>query len=148
MPPTTSVDRRPVTSAIVAMLAAAHGRPVGDGEAPADTTLPYSVVFEVPGGGFEGPAFAAPDADAAFVYQVTSVGERRDQAGWMADQNRRALLGRDAAGVFVHAIASEDLTAAGLVVDERQPQATGGVDREGRVFNASDRYVVVVRGVA
>lgn len=142
-----TVDRSPVTAALVAMLIDATDRPWGDGEAPADTSVPYGVVWELAGGAFEGPAFSAPDADAALPYGLTCVGERRDQAGALADRARRAMLGRSAAGVLVVSMTSQALTDAGLVVEDRQALAISGIDREGRVFNATDQYLVIVRQV-
>ena len=116
------VFRRPVTDAVVAFLAAGTDRPIGDARAPykngdaAQTeTPPYAIVYPIPGAGFSGAFFATPEEDAAFEYQVTSVGWRADQADWMADKVREVMLGRLRSGLFLF-----PLTVPGLVVQTRE----------------------------
>lgn len=96
-----SPPRLPLTRALVSVLSAATGRPCGlaalpraEGGEPA--AFPYQILDSLPGD-FSGPAFADWQADAAWAYQVTSVGERADQAQWLADQVRSALFDRVAA---------------------------------------------------
>lgn len=132
-------NRAPLTAALVAMLATVTARPVGDGEPPANTTMPYSIVEEIPGGGLSGPPMFAPDADGAFAYQIRCVGGRRDQTGALADRVRQAILGRTVDGLWANAI-----TVAGLAVIDREQQSIGGIDREGTVFNAVDGYLLTV----
>ncbi|WP_330290133.1 DUF4224 domain-containing protein [Streptomyces sp. NBC_00576] len=49
-------------------------------------------------GQFFGPSFADWHADAARTHQVTGVGERADQAQWLADKVRAVLFDRTASG--------------------------------------------------
>lgn len=140
----TVPDRQLLTSAFIAMLATGTGKQIGDHRAPpAPRVIPYGIVTSIPGGGFSGPGLFAPDADADFVYQVDSIGERRDQAEWLGDRVRRTILARTA-GAFQVAFPA----VAGLLVADREVDAIGGVDVAGdfpnEVFTVSDRYVLRV----
>lgn len=138
---------RPVTDALVAFLAAQTGQPVGRATAPiqADGTPydpaqdPYAIVWPIPGGTSWGPGLVAPDAGAQLHYQVTSVGARSDQADWMADKVRQAMVGRTAGGQL-----AATLTVPGVAVLDRELSLYGGVDREGDVVSVPDSYIVHV----
>lgn len=82
----------PVAKAVLTALRVAWPR-VGDGEAPADLTLPYAVMYDAGGAGLDGPV-ADPHADGAPLLQVTCVGSTREQARWLADKLRPTLLTR------------------------------------------------------
>ena len=63
--------------------------PIGDGVAPRDVDKteqdpPYAVLYLLPGGDFDGP-LSDSQGDMTFMYQVTSVGETRQQAQVVAD---------------------------------------------------------------
>ncbi|HEX9993202.1 MAG TPA: hypothetical protein VGB14_09775 [Acidimicrobiales bacterium] len=132
-----------MTDALIAMLHAVTGLDIGDLERPPGEDLPYAVVYPIPGGTTGGP-FVAPDADADFVYQVTSVGKDRWQAQYMAGLVRRAILDRDENGAFVHAItvAEDDPNLRRAVVWARSGQARGAPIREGALVSIGDRYVL------
>lgn len=88
----TAYDPRLQTNAIIARLEDQTTRPVGDAQAPADTTRPYTVVYSLD----DDPGEASqtdPHMVANPAFQVTSVGDTRDQAQWMQKQARDALLG-------------------------------------------------------
>src|SRR5438270_13362963 len=98
-------NRLPVTEGLVALLATGTGRPVGVTRAPYKGTdvehvadPPYAIVYPLPGGAVTGSYFSHPDEEVTWVYEVTSVGIRDDQAQWMADVARQSILGRDASG--------------------------------------------------
>lgn len=85
------VPLRTVTAAIVSGLATATGKNIGDSVAPDDETLPYAILYRLPGGG----PFSAMDHGnqyAIVTLQVTSVGARADQAEYMKDKARTAML--------------------------------------------------------
>lgn len=85
------ISVRAVTAAVVAGLEAATGKNVGDAVAPDDTTMPYAIVYRIPGGG----PFSALDhghQHAVVTIQVTSVGTTAVQAEWMKDKVRQAML--------------------------------------------------------
>lgn len=63
--------------------------PIGDAVAPA--SVPCAVVYDIPGGRSYG-TLENPNEDADLVYQVTCVGETREQASWVADKVIDALL--------------------------------------------------------
>ncbi|MGW3563040.1 hypothetical protein ACWDSL_03895 [Streptomyces sp. NPDC000941] len=97
-----SAARLPVTRALAALIAKTTDRPCGIGELPrvqgdlgewAPSSVPYTILDSLPGD-FSGPPLWDWHADAAWSYQVTSVGERADQVQWLADRVRAAVVGR------------------------------------------------------
>jgi len=97
MMPQTTPNIREHTEAVIAALTTAVGKPVGDGEAPADGAytdgwgrgvfVPYLVVVcdDVQ---FSGP-LGDTHADATLMYRVLAVGKSREQAEWMSDKGRQ-----------------------------------------------------------
>lgn len=137
--------RQLLGSNLVTAVATATGKPCGDAKAPLDVAPPYAVVHTISGGGYWGPGLVAPEDSADWVYQIDAVGDRRDQAEWLADKIRLTVLGRDAAGAFLTAISEP----SGLrIIDRRSDGGAGGVEVEGtpphEVYTASERYVVSV----
>jgi hypothetical protein len=140
------MDRAPITAAVLVALRTLSFE-VGDGVAPrpaagdAQPQMPYLVLYSIDGGGFDGPVFLAPEADATLVYQVDAVGERRDQVETLADRVRGCLIGRSSStGAFTTA-----LTPSGYkVMDRAADGSPGGVDREGQVFSSAQRFAITV----
>lgn len=130
-------DRRPLTAALVQFLANRTGRPIGEGTAPFDAQVPYAVVYPLPGGNTWGPTYTGPDEGADVPYQVTCVGLRDDQAQWMADRVRQAMVGRTD-GQLV------PLVVPGMTVLDREMAGYGGLDREGDVVSVPDSYTIRV----
>ncbi|WLW55252.1 hypothetical protein [Streptomyces sp. YU58] len=93
--------RLPVTRALAALLEHATSRPCGVGELPRvqgksgwePAPVPYTILDSLPAE-FTGPPLWDWHADAAWAYQVTSVGERADQVEWLADRVRAGVVGR------------------------------------------------------
>lgn len=77
------------TDAVIAKLEAA-GLNVGDADAEG-LTAPYAVLYDIPGGRSFG-TLENPNDDAELVFQVTCVGETREQSAWVADKAITALL--------------------------------------------------------
>lgn len=93
-----SPPRLPLTRALVDVLTVGTGRPCGLGVLPrmADgqaAAFPYLILDSLPGE-FSGPSFGDWQADAAWTYQATSVGERADQAQWLGDRVRVVVADR------------------------------------------------------
>lgn len=135
----TVPDRRVVTDAVITMLEGATGRPVGDFDAPGDgdsPEYPYLVVTSIPGGGSSG-IVGNPADTLTIVYQLTSVGLRRDQAEQLAARAHEAMLAIAPSGEWVHPI-----SASGHSIGVREHDASGGTDFEGPVVNAVERYTV------
>ncbi|AWK09592.1 hypothetical protein DDQ41_12420 [Streptomyces spongiicola] len=93
-----SPPRLPLTRALVDVLAVGTGRPCGLGVLPrtADgqaAAFPYLILDSLPGE-FSGPSFGDWQADAAWTYQATSVGERADQVQWLGDRVRVVVADR------------------------------------------------------
>jgi hypothetical protein len=55
--------------------------------------VPYTILDSLPAE-FTGPPLWDWHADAAWAYQITSVGERADQVEWLADRVRAGVVGR------------------------------------------------------
>ncbi|MFD7169749.1 hypothetical protein [Streptomyces violascens] len=105
------------------MIAQATGRPCGLGNMPVvdgkPAVVPYTVLYPL-GGPVGGAPLADVSEDAVLIYQLTSVAGRTDQAEWMADRVRRAVLERTASGA------------------RRCPLDVPGVDVWGRDLDADD----------
>lgn len=62
---------------------------IGDGVAPRETDKtekdpPYAVLYSLPGGDFDGP-LSDTQVDVSLIYQITSVGETRQQCQVIQD---------------------------------------------------------------
>jgi len=115
------------TDAVIAALEDA-GLTVGDAEAPSSPP-PYVVVYPILGGAIYG-VMLKPHREAELLYQVTCVGLDRQQAEWLQDKARAALLG--------------GLTVTGYQADHVVPDLVGGVTREDEgattLFVAREQY--------
>lgn len=137
--------RQLVTLALKNLLGQHAGLKVYNGFLPDNPALPFAVLHTIDGGRYDGPYFAAPDADAWYAYQVDVVGSRMDQVLKGSDEMRELILGREPDGSF----SNELEVVAGYVWGDRLPSDTpGGVDVDkassGTVFTASHRYTVVL----
>lgn len=121
------IDRLPVTMALSALLTSATGLPVGRGSMPTGKNPPYYLLYALPAD-VSGAPLADEHEDAAFVYQVTSVSGPdpsrpdshgvADQAEWMADKVRTAILGRDpATGLWLHTLTIPGAKVIGRSLD-------------------------------
>lgn len=129
----------PVTTALVALIAGATGRPVGEARMPVAADPPFAVVYPMESGDFWGPSFVAPQAGAALEWQITSVDVTRAGVEAFADTIRQVICGRSGDGAFV-----SPLVVAGVAVLDRELVAYGGVDHQDGVFNANDQYRIHV----
>ncbi|MEU5428469.1 hypothetical protein ACH4UT_23425 [Streptomyces sp. NPDC020799] len=128
------IDRAPVTEAFRLMLTQATGKPCGIGALPLlggkPAPLPYFVLYPL-GGSTDGAPLADQSEDAALDYQVTAVAGRTDQAEWLGDRARRAVLERRATGEWSHPIKvpAGDIWARELVSDDGvdRPETSQGV---------------------
>ncbi|MER6548335.1 hypothetical protein [Streptomyces sp. NPDC001250] len=135
------IERARVTDAVQVMLATATGKPCGRGRLPLvegrPAPLPYTVLYPQ-GGPVGGAPLANKSEDGHLVYQLTIVAARTDQAEWLADRARQALLGRTAAGQWQHAIQIPDVNmwARELLVDDGVDLS----DADAGVVTAVQRY--------
>lgn len=133
--------RAPITDLVIAAVAGASDLPVGDHDAPDDTSDGYSIVYALPGGVFDG-SLAGPHEMATFAYQVESYHRTRHACERLVDRNRAAVLALRA-------------SAEGWKVMYVTQPGVGGVDNEGRdetnelgLFCCRDDFAVqVTRGV-
>lgn len=112
------VPLREVTAAVVSGLATATGKNIGDSVAPADTTLPYAIVYRLPGGA-PWSALNHGHEYATVTLQITSVGALASQAEWMKDQARTAMLDL-----------SNFTPPSGFRFEHVNPDLDGGVSRD------------------
>lgn len=127
------IERRPVTLLVAAAVKAGSGKPVGLGKIPtADDGItavnpPYHILYSMPLA-LGGAPLADMNEDVTLTYQVTSVSgpdpaipqsvPSVEQAEWMADKARTALLGRDpATGLWLHTIAPAGWSCMGRRLD-------------------------------
>jgi hypothetical protein len=150
--------RQAITTALITMLASATGRPIGDLEAPEPAgsaiapQTPYAVVTPIPGGGLvERDLADAHPQPTVLVYEVLSVGgeenegPRRDQAEWMADKVRKAILDRASDGSYVNAITpATNPGDVAVKVGLRDLDVQAGVVIEGTLASIPDRYSLTV----
>lgn len=91
----TVIDPGTHTAAVIASLELL-GFPVGDNEAPPPLPsgaqdLPYCVVYSIEPEPSDGP-MNDPNADQILTYQVTTVGETREQAQALSNKVRAQML--------------------------------------------------------
>lgn len=139
------ISRRLVTASFVQLLVTGTAMPIGLRKAPTLVDKkPWGIVHVIEGGGFSGAPLYDPDSDAAFVYQVDSVGRSEDQAQWMDDLVRSTVLARSL-GAFQVAFPA---VAAAKVIDRRPDTTAGGLITEGEkpneIFTIPSRYSIHV----
>lgn len=121
------IARLPVTMALSALLASATNLPVGRGSKPPNVAPPYLLLYAMPAE-LSGAPLADEHEDASLVYQVTSVSgpdpskqDSRgiaDQAEWMADKVRTAILGRDpVTGLWIRSLTIPGVKVIGRSLD-------------------------------
>ena len=141
--------RLPVTRALAALVEQTTGRPCGMGELPRvqgksgwePAAVPYTILDSLPAE-FTGPPLWDWHADAAWSYQVTSVGERADQVEWLADRVRAGLVGRDDDG-WAHDLRIPQLR----VIDRELTYDAGGepsVSAAGAIVSYVQRVTITV----
>ncbi|MFG3656865.1 hypothetical protein [Streptomyces sp. NPDC047706] len=141
--------RLPVTRALAVLLEHATGRPCGIGELPRvqgqsgwePAPVPYTILDSLPAE-FAGPPLWDWHADAAWAYQVTSVGERVDQVEWLADRVRAGLVGRRD-GHWVHDLHVPEAR----VIDRELTYDAGGepsVSAAGAIVSYVQRVTITV----
>ncbi|MEU9703108.1 hypothetical protein [Streptomyces sp. NPDC047981] len=125
------IERREVTNAVLAMLTAATGMPVGRGRLPQNPGTRYYVVHALDAT-LSGPPLADLNEDLTVIFQVDSVSApdptkpgssgSAEQAEWLADRARAAFLGRSRlSGQWTHPI-----SVSGAVVMARSLDSEPG----------------------
>lgn len=89
----TTPDTRLTTAALLTHLATT-GLAVGDAVAPDDSTRPYLVLYRIGDFDITGPLRGGSE-DAIPQYQVTAVGDTREQAEWAQTKARTAMTATD-----------------------------------------------------
>lgn len=138
------VSGREVSLAVQRMVSSATTRSCGYGTAPTVSStpsgaqVPYSVLYPL-GVTPSGPPYGAPDADARVLLQLTSVATTAEQAEWMADKVRAAMLNRKPGGAYAF-----DIVVPGCAVMQRTLDKEEGVAVASGVYSYVQRYVIEV----
>ncbi|MFE5969814.1 hypothetical protein [Streptomyces sp. NPDC056463] len=141
------VSGRILSLAVQTMLASATGRSCGYGVAPTASSLPtgaatpYSVLYPI-GSTSDGPPFGDVSADARILYQVTSVATTAEQAEWMADKVRAAMVARAGTGY------TYPIVASGYAVMSRELDKEEGVAVTSGVYSYIQRFALEVTTLA
>lgn len=99
-------SQRDHTDAVIAAIETI-GKPVGDADAEG-LAAPYFVVYGIPGGRRTG-TLENPHEDSDIVYQVTCVGDTREQTEWLVDKaTETMLLGFVVAGRSITFVSTDD----------------------------------------
>lgn len=106
------IARLPVTMALSELVESVTGFPVGRGRKPLNVDPPYYLMYSITAT-YSGAPFSDLNEDTCLTYQFTPVSGPdpdvpdsygvADQAEYMADKVREAVLGRDpATGLWLH----------------------------------------------
>ena len=129
-------DPRTIYDALLTRLASETGKNIGDTQAPTVVTLPYAVVYPLGDDPAERGVLGDPTQSTVVEFQVTSIGDTRDQAQWMANEVAVALSGwtPTVAGFSFGPISREDGADPVRRDDSVSPP----------LFYAADRYSMFV----
>lgn len=151
---TTPLPRLPMTKALKALFEsqfASAGMPVGlmaAPKVPETVGSPRLILAQPPywilhplWTTTSGPPLFDPNADAVWNYQASAYSIKGDQIEWMLDHARPLIVGKDAAGGWLH-----PLVIAGMHVMDRALSEDIGVDPNGSegVHDAVLRFAISV----
>lgn len=125
-------DPRLVYAAIITRLGTQTGKNIGRVEAPSDRTTPYAVVYPITEFG-DGTSLGDAHETVVYEFQVRSVGDTAEQAEWMLNQVRTAILG------WTPTVSGRSL---GPVAKSGQLGTTRDDSTQPPVFTASDTFIV------
>lgn len=91
-----NATRDVIDQAIADLLATNTGKAVGVAWIASDAALPYAIVYPMPAGSDLG-AWAQPNEDREFTYQIKCVGADARQAGWMSSKINAIMTNRSGA---------------------------------------------------
>ena len=130
---------RVLTDEILTVVAAATGKQLGDGTAPATPVFPYAVLYPLPSPTHDGD-LASPDRDRGWLYQTTSVGATREQTQWMADEIETAMEDETFAPAGITVMDVEIGTRGVVTRDDDTTLVTGPGDTAQFLFYSADVY--------
>lgn len=129
----TAHDPRVFYDAVVAQLATSTGKSIGEGVAPSNDTPPYAVVYPQDETDLDS-TLADPTDLTLFEWLVVSVGDTQDQALWMNQKVRAALLGWQPVVTGI---------TCGFVTRDGGRGVLREDDVQAPKFSAADRFVVL-----
>lgn len=144
------VSGREVSLAVQRMLSTATTRSCGYGTAPTASSaptgaqVPYAVLYPL-GLMTDGPPYGQADGDARALLQITSVATTAEQAEWMADRVRAAMLARKSG---TNGAYTTDIAIPGCAVLRRALDKEEGVAVAGGIYSYVQRYVVEVTSLS
>jgi hypothetical protein len=119
-------------------------RPVGLAELPGEKpNMPYVVLTPINSPRGYG-SYADPECMREYVFQTMSVGKGPRQARWCGELVRQALIGRNAAGRYLHELFG--IEGATVLPGGRESDSLGAIikTQEGSLFQIVDTYRVKV----
>jgi hypothetical protein len=125
-------EPRPILAAIKSRVETQTSKNVGKGKSPGGST-PYAVVFPLP----DSATFGSITDNwqvARQLFQITFVGADMDEAQWLQEKTRTALLG------WQPSVSGWDIGP----VEMDSPNLSGGTDFDGPVFTIADRFSIYV----
>ncbi len=130
---------RVLTDDILTVVAAATGKQLGDGTAPATPVFPYAVLYPLPSPDHDGD-LTTPDRDRGWLYQVTSVGSTREQTQGMADAIATAMEDSTFAPIGITVMNVENVNPGTVTRDDDATLVTGPGDTATFLFYSADVY--------
>ncbi len=130
---------RVLTDEILTVVAAATGKQLGDGTAPASPVFPYSVLYPLPSPDHDGD-LTTPDRERGWLYQVTSVGSTREQTQGMADAIATAMEDSTFAPTGITVMNVENVSPGTVTRDDDTTVVTGPGDTAQFLFYSADVY--------
>ena len=128
-----------LTDEILTVVAAATGKQLGDGTAPAAPVFPYAVLYPLPSPDHAGD-LTTPDRDRGWLYQVTSVAPTRLGVQWMADEIQTAMEDETFAPSGITVMDVETDTRGAVTRDDDATVVTGPGDTAAFLFYSVDVY--------
>ena len=126
----THPNPRLLTDEISAVLVSETGKEIGVGEAPPTTTRPYAVVYPLGIFSVE-PGLRSQNQTQRLEWQITCVGDTVEQAEWMMNEVRNALLDTGPSNPTGYVFTGEALLVPVQAVerdDDVQPPLYYGID--------------------
>ena len=134
-----------IVPAVITAIETESGRPVGHSRIPGTETevptAPWAIVYQLRNEDVRPTSYTEDTYDMTWIaIQVTSTGEVAQQAEWMSDQAREAILGRTAGDW------KRPITVSGAKVIARTWAMTDRVDQEYGVWQSVSHYRLLVSG--
>lgn len=144
----TPLPRLPMTKALKALIVEATGKPCEIRTIP---RLPDGTAVEVPftilhplWSTYSGPAFYDVHEDVEWNYQASVAASRGDQIEVFHDKLVRAIVGRDGAGAYLHALTVEGMSVMSRNMGDENDGGSSDVDTKAGIITHDVRFSITV----